>query len=157
MGQAVWRGIWQLIAAVLLTAAALWFAGRASDPIGYLVLAQLLAFALEPAVMWLNQRRGWRRGSATGLLLVAILLLFVVLGVGMGAVLADQVDEAAGQLPVWIDKLNAFTQEQFDTTVVSTSGAAESVKERLACSRRTATVARCGPAERLFGERSIQR
>ena len=76
--------------------------------------------------MWLHQRRGWRRGSATGLLLVAIVLLFVVLGVGMGAVLADQVDGAAGQLPVWIDKLNAFTQEQFDTTVVSTSSAAES-------------------------------
>jgi hypothetical protein len=28
MGTAVWRGIWQLIAAVLITAAALWFAGR---------------------------------------------------------------------------------------------------------------------------------
>jgi predicted PurR-regulated permease PerM len=37
-------------------------------------------------------------------------------GVGMGAVLADQVDGAAEQLPGWIDKLNAFTQEQFDTT-----------------------------------------
>ncbi|HEV2823889.1 MAG TPA: AI-2E family transporter, partial [Actinomycetota bacterium] len=126
MGRAVWRGIWQLIAAVLITAAALWFAGRASDLIGYLVLAQLLAFALEPAVMWLHQRRGWRRGSATGLLLVGILLLFVVLGVGMGAVLADQVDGAAGQLPVWIEKLNAYTQQHFGTTVVSTSSAAES-------------------------------
>ena len=37
--------------------AALWFAGRASDLIRYLILAQLLAFALEPAVMWLHQRR----------------------------------------------------------------------------------------------------
>src|SRR5215216_6444516 len=118
VGRAVWRGIWQLIAAVLITAAALWFAGRASDLIGYLVLAQLLAFALEPAVMWLHQRRGWRRGSATGLLLVGILLLFVVLAVEMGAVLADQVDGAAGQLPVWIDKLNAYTQQHFGTTAV---------------------------------------
>ena len=128
VGTAVWRGIWQLIAAVLITAAALWFVGRASDLIGYLILAQLLAFALEPAVMWLHQRRGWRRGSATGLLLVAILLLFVVLGVGMGAVLADQVDGAAGQLPVWIDNLNAYTQQHFGTTVVSTSSAAESAE-----------------------------
>jgi predicted PurR-regulated permease PerM len=31
---------------------------RAGDLIGYLILAQLLAFALEPAVMWLHQRRG---------------------------------------------------------------------------------------------------
>jgi predicted PurR-regulated permease PerM len=126
VGTAVWRGIWQLIAAVLLTAAALWFAGRASDLIGYLILAQLLAFALEPAVSWLHTNRGWRRGSATGVVLVAILGLFVLLGVGMGSVLASQVDQAAAQVPGWIDKLNAFTQEQFDTTVVSTSSAASS-------------------------------
>jgi predicted PurR-regulated permease PerM len=126
VGTAVWRGIWQLIAAVLLTAAGLWFAGRASDLLRYLILAQLLAFALEPAVSWLHTNRGWRRGSATGLLLVAILLLFVVLGVGMGSVLASQVDQAAAQVPAWIDKLNAFTQEQFDTTVVSSSSAASS-------------------------------
>ncbi|MDP9207310.1 MAG: AI-2E family transporter, partial [Actinomycetota bacterium] len=126
MGTAVWRGIWQLIAAVLLTAAGLWFAGRASDLLRYLILAQLLAFALEPAVSWLHTNRGWRRGSATGLLLVAILLLFVVLGVGMGSVLASQVDQVAAQVPAWIDKLNAFTQEQFDTTVVSSSSGASS-------------------------------
>jgi predicted PurR-regulated permease PerM len=121
VGRAVWRGIWQLIAAVLATAAALWFAGRASDLLRYLILAQLLAFALEPAVTWLHERRGWRRGRATGLLLVAILLLFVVIGVGMGAVLAGQVDDVARQVPVWIGKLNAFTQQHFDTTVVSAS------------------------------------
>lgn len=126
VGTAVWRGIWQLIAAVLLTAAGLWFAGRASDLLRYLILAQLLAFALEPAVSWLHTNRGWRRGSATGLLLVAILLLFVVLGVGMGSVLASQVDQVAAQVPAWIDKLNAFTQEQFDTTVVSSSSGASS-------------------------------
>jgi predicted PurR-regulated permease PerM len=126
VGTAVWRGIWQLIAAVLLTAAGLWFAGRASDLLRYLILAQLLAFALEPAVSWLHTNRGWRRGSATGVLLVAILGLFVLLGVGMGSVLASQVDQAAAQVPGWIDKLNAFTQEQFDTTVVSTSSAASS-------------------------------
>jgi len=126
VGTAVWRGIWQLIAAVLLTAAGLWFAGQASDLLRYLILAQLLAFALGPAVSWLHTNRGWRRGSATGLLLVAILLLFVLLGVGMGSVLASQFDQAAAQVPGWIDKLNAFTQEQFDTTVVSTSSAASS-------------------------------
>ena len=74
----------------------------------------------------LHQRRGWRRGSATGLLLVGHPGLFVVLGVGMGAVLAGQVDQIAGQLPVWIDKLNAFTQDPFDTTVVPASSAAQS-------------------------------
>jgi predicted PurR-regulated permease PerM len=126
VGRAVWRGIWQLIAAVLITAAALWFAGRASDLLRYLILAQLLAFGLEPAVTWLHERRGWRRGSATGLLLVVILLLFVLLGAGIGSVLAGQVDQVAEQVPGWIGKLNAFTQQHFNTTVVSSSSAQRS-------------------------------
>jgi predicted PurR-regulated permease PerM len=126
VGRAVWRGIWQLIAAVLITLALLWAARQASDLLRYLVLAQLLAFGLEPAVIWLHERRGWRRGRATGLLLAAILALFVLLGAGMVAVLAGQVDEAAGQVSVWIDRLNAYTQEHFGTTVVSSESAAQS-------------------------------
>jgi predicted PurR-regulated permease PerM len=126
VGRAVWRGIWQLIAAVLITLALLWAARQASDLLRYLVLAQLLAFGLEPAVIWLHERRGWRRGRATGLLLAAILALFVLLGAGMVAVLAGQVDEAAEQVSVWIDRLNAYTQEQFGTTVVSSESAAQS-------------------------------
>ena len=86
----------------------------------------LLAFALEPAVTWLHQRRGWRRGSATGLLLAALLGLFLVIGVGIGSVLVSQVDEVARQLPGWIGKLNAFTQQHFNTTLVSSSSTARS-------------------------------
>jgi predicted PurR-regulated permease PerM len=126
VGRAVWRGIWQLIAAVLVTAALLWFAGQASALLRYLILSQLFAFALEPAVTWLHHKRGWRRGSATGLLLVAVLLLFTLIGVAIGSVLVREVDQAIGQVPAWIDKLNAFTQQHFDTTVVSSSSSQQS-------------------------------
>ncbi len=121
VGRAVWRGIWQLIAAVLVTAAGLWSLRQASALVRYLILAQLLAFALEPAVTWLHQKRGWRRGSATGLLLGGILVLFVLLGVLLAPALTNGVNGAIKQLPSWIDKLNAFTQQHFNTTVVSAS------------------------------------
>src|SRR5262245_44497632 len=102
VGRAVWRGIWQLIAAVLITGAALWLARQASALIRYLILAQLLSFGLEPAVTWLHDKRGWRRGRATGLLLTGILLLFVSIAVGIGSVLVGQVTQIAEQVPVWI-------------------------------------------------------
>ena len=126
VARAVWRGVWQLIAAVLLTAAGLWSLRQASALVRYLILAQLLAFALEPAVTWLHQKRGWRRGSATGLLLGGILALFVLLGVLLVPALASGVNGAVKQLPSWIDKLNAFTQQHFNTTVVSASSSRES-------------------------------
>jgi predicted PurR-regulated permease PerM len=124
--RAVWRGIWQLIAAVLVTAAGLWSLRQARTLVRYLILAQLLTFALEPAVAWLHQKRRWRRGSATGLLLGGILVLFVLLGVLLVPVLANGVNGAIRQMPSWIDKLNAFTQEHFNTTVVSASSSRES-------------------------------
>jgi predicted PurR-regulated permease PerM len=88
--RAIWRGIWQLIAAVLVTVAGLWFAGQARSLIRFLILSQLSAFALELAVTWLHNRWGWPRGGATGLLLVSVPGLFVVIGVEIGSVLVSQ-------------------------------------------------------------------
>jgi predicted PurR-regulated permease PerM len=34
----------------------LWFLGQARDLVRYLILARLLALALEPAVTWLHRR-----------------------------------------------------------------------------------------------------
>ena len=115
------RAIWWTIGAVLLTMAALWFLDRQRNLIGYLILAELLALALEPGVIWLHDRHGWRRGSATGLLLASLFVALILLGVGTGAVLARETDQVAQQLPSYVDSLNSFTREHFDTTVISAS------------------------------------
>jgi predicted PurR-regulated permease PerM len=112
-------GIRYAIAAVLVTAAALWFLGKEHNLVSYLILSGLLALALEPGVTWMHEKHGWRRGSATGLLLVAVFLALVLLIVGMVAVLARETTQVVHQLPAYIDKLNAFTQDHFNTTVVS--------------------------------------
>jgi predicted PurR-regulated permease PerM len=126
LGKAIWRGIWQLIAAALITAAALWLASRASALLRYLVLSQLLAFGLEPAVTWLHVRHGWRRSRATGVLLAGLLLLFTAIAVGIGSVLVAQVGQAAAQVPAWIDGLNDFAVRTFGTPLVSASSSARS-------------------------------
>ena len=109
------------IGAVLVTLAALWFLDKQRNLIDYLILSSLLALALEPAVIWLHEKRGWRRGSATGLLLVAVLLGLVLLGIGVGAVLAREANQVVDQLPSYIDKLNAYTRDHFDLTMFSAS------------------------------------
>lgn len=114
-------GIRYAIGAVLVTLAALWFLDTQRSLVGYLVLAGLLALALEPAVIWFHEKHGWRRGSATGLLLVALFLGLVVLVVGLTAVLARETTQVVGELPSYVDKINAFTRDHFDTTVFSAS------------------------------------
>ena len=115
------QGIRYAIGAVLLTLAALWVLGKQQNLIDYLILSSLLALSLEPAVIWLHEKRGWRRGSATGLLLVAVFGGLVLLGIGMAAVAAREANLIVGQLPSYIDKLNAFTRDHFDLTVFSAS------------------------------------
>jgi predicted PurR-regulated permease PerM len=117
------RGIWYVIAAVLVTAVGLWFLGQATDLVRYLFVSQLLAFALEPAVNWLHTQRHWRRGAATGVLLTGVLLLFVLLGLVMVHIVADQLDEAVDAVPGWIDQLNDFAEENLDRTLISGSDA----------------------------------
>jgi hypothetical protein len=55
-----------------------------------------------------------------------ILVVFVLLGVLLAPALASEVNGAIKQVPFWIDKLNAFTQQHFNTTVVSASSAPSS-------------------------------
>jgi predicted PurR-regulated permease PerM len=109
------------ILAILVTLGALWFLGLERDLVRYLVLAALLALALEPAVTWLHENRGWRRGTATALLLVGTLLVLTLFAVGMGALVAREANLIVQRLPSYVDKLNAFTRDNFDTTVISVS------------------------------------
>jgi predicted PurR-regulated permease PerM len=91
-------------------------ASAAAELVGYLILAELLALALEPAVIWFHEKHSWRRGSG-GLLLVALFLALAVLVVGLAAVLARETTRVVSELPSYVDKINAFTLDHFDTTV----------------------------------------
>jgi len=114
-------GIRYAIGAVLVTLASLWFLDSQRSLVGYLIMAGLIALALEPAVIWFHEKHGWRRGSGTGLLLVGLFLALVVLVVGLASVLARETTQVVGELPSYVDKINAFTRDHFDTTVVSAS------------------------------------
>jgi predicted PurR-regulated permease PerM len=124
VGKAVHNGIWTLIGAILVTLALLWFAGQATSLIRMLIVSQLFAFALEPGVLWLHEHRGWRRGSATALILAGTLGGMLVLVLAMVPPLANGVNGIVRSVPHWIDQLNAFTQQHFHTTLVSSSGKA---------------------------------
>jgi predicted PurR-regulated permease PerM len=128
MGRLVWRSIWQLIGAVLLTLLALWVAHQTRDLLRYLLLSLLLSFCLEPAVIYLHEHRGWKRGSATGLILLAVFLGIVIMIVVIGAAVLKGANGIVTSLPKWIDNLNGWTQDHFNFTAVSSSSASSSTE-----------------------------
>jgi predicted PurR-regulated permease PerM len=120
------NGIWQAIAAILITLAALWFLGQARSLVRYLILAWLLSIALEPAVFYLHDKRGWRRGSATGLILAAVLALIVVMGVLLVPVLSHGISQISTNVPKYVAQINSYTQRHFHTTVISVTSSQQS-------------------------------
>jgi predicted PurR-regulated permease PerM len=126
MGRLVWRSLWQTVMVVLITLAGLRFVYLAQNLIRWLILSVLLSFALEPAVIWLHEKRGWRRGSATGLILGLTFLLLIFFGLFMAASLLRGATGIVKSIPQWIDSLNQWTQQHFHFTAISSGSATES-------------------------------
>ena len=100
-----------VIAAVLVTfvvMTTLFVVPRIAELASWIIVAFFLSLALEPAVNWFA-RRGWRRGVATGL----VMLIFAGIGVLMVVLIVPSVIrglvELANQLPELLDNANRFT------------------------------------------------
>jgi predicted PurR-regulated permease PerM len=86
---------------------------RLRDLVLWLITALFLSFALEPAVNWLVGR-GWRRGSATALVLFTLVFIGVVMVALMVPLVIDQVQELIGRLPGWLEDASVYTERWFD-------------------------------------------
>jgi predicted PurR-regulated permease PerM len=84
----------------------------------WLVAALFLSFALEPAVNWLVAR-GWRRGTAAGLVMAGLALLGLFSVALMVPLVIDQVQELVRRLPDWLDRASVYTERWFDVELTS--------------------------------------
>jgi predicted PurR-regulated permease PerM len=95
-----------------------WLLDRLGNLLLTLFVALFLSFALEPAVDALA-RRGWRRGSATGLVLVVLLVLSVLFLGAVGKLVVDQVSEAIDQAPTKLQNIADWINSTFGTHLSS--------------------------------------
>ncbi|MFG1920762.1 AI-2E family transporter [Cryptosporangium sp. NPDC048952] len=93
-----------------------WLLGRLRNLIGLLLLAQFLAFALEPAVNWLA-RRGWRRGAATGVTMLVVLVALIGFMVAVGSLLVSQVTTLSARFPQYLDLAVEWANDTFGTHI----------------------------------------
>jgi predicted PurR-regulated permease PerM len=109
------RGVLLVLAVIAGYQIALWLFSNLRGFLGLLFLAWLFAVGIEPVVDALV-RRGWRRGGATGL----VMLSLVAAGVGFvavfGALLVDQLAELVNALPGAVASVVSWSNDTFDTT-----------------------------------------
>jgi predicted PurR-regulated permease PerM len=106
---AVFVGIslWQLVE---------WFFAGTRSLFLMLVLAWFAAIAMEPALEWF-ERRGMRRGMATGLLMVGGFLAFALFIAVFGQLLFDQMASLVKSLPDLVDQTVAWVNRRFGATL----------------------------------------
>jgi len=121
----VWNSLWKVVGVGLIVAVGLVVAFRVQDLLRMLVISVFFSLAMVPAVKYMHERWGWKRGAAVGVI-YAGLLLFVVL---MVLVLIPGIVEFANQVgeqgDEWVAELNTWTEDSFGVTVIDESSAAD--------------------------------
>lgn len=107
--------------------------GRLDYFIRAIVYSLFVSFALEPAVNWL-ERRGWKRGLSTSLMMLVAVVVCIVVVASMIPLVLGEVQNLADRLPGWIDKADRYLNDWFGVSI-STGGAdkaAAFIKDHLA-------------------------
>jgi predicted PurR-regulated permease PerM len=114
------RWVWQAIAVFwmgfLATVVARSTLSRLSGLLVLLLVSLFLSLAIEPGVNRLA-RRGWRRGTATAVILVGVLMIFVVFIVAIGTLVASQIAELLGNSEFYVNRVVDFLNDTFDTNI----------------------------------------
>jgi len=95
------RAVWVLIVATIGTLVILYLVRRLSDFFAIILTALFLSFAIEPAVNWFAGR-GMRRGSATGLMFVFILIVVAILLMLIVPAIVSGFQQLAANANTWV-------------------------------------------------------
>jgi predicted PurR-regulated permease PerM len=115
-----WRWILTLLAVIF----AVWLVAmtttsllrQLSSLLTWVLVALFASFALEPAVDWLA-RRGWRRGLATGAILVAIVVFSIVMVGLMIPLVVDQLRALIEAAPDILANVSGYTERWFNVEI----------------------------------------
>src|ERR1043165_8340348 len=82
-----------------------------------LILVSLFtSLAIEPGVNRLAAR-GWRRGTATALILIGVFVGFIVFLVAIGTLVGQQIAELLGNSEKYVNRTVNFLNDNFDTHI----------------------------------------
>lgn len=81
-----------------------------------LLVSVFLSLAIEPGVNRLASR-GWRRGAATGLILVGVFVGFLVFIIAIGTLVGQQIAELLGHSEKYVRRTVNFLNDTFDTKI----------------------------------------
>ncbi len=120
-----WSSLWKAVVVVLLTLFFLSVAWKAQTLLRMLGVSLFFALAMIPAVQWIHNRWGWKRGAAVGAIyggMVLFLVLMVLVLIPAISSFAGQIDTDSGSMA---DKINGYSQDLVGQDVIEQSTATD--------------------------------
>ncbi len=123
--------LWKVVGVILLTMVGLWAVREASSLVVLVGMSFFFSLALQPAVLWLTARYGWRRGAAVGVIYLAgaigMVGLIVIL-IPAVATLASTIGESGTD---WLNGVIKWAEDTFGFTIGSGAGFDDNVATTL--------------------------
>ena len=106
-----------MVAGVLVaTAATAWLLFRLSNIIFMIFVSLFVAVAIEPPVHYL-EKRGWRRGLATGVVFLVAFALLIVFLVALVPLFVEQINQFVEAVPGYVESVAGFLADTFGLQV----------------------------------------
>lgn len=115
----VWKAVLIFWSGYLITVRLDTFIDRLYGLMMLLLVSLFLALAVEPGVNRLS-KRGWRRGTATALILLGVFLAFLVFVVSIAALVGQQIADLLQNSEEYVTRLVRFMNDTFGTHIDAT-------------------------------------
>lgn len=112
----VWRAVAIFWLGFLVSLAMRITLARLSNLIVVLLVSLFLSLAVEPGVNKMAGR-GWRRGTATGVILAGVVMMFVIFVAAIGTLVASQIADLLGNSEFYVTRAVDFLNTTFDTNI----------------------------------------
>lgn len=97
---------------VLAVLAGLWLAYQLRGLLFMVFVSVFVAVAMEPPVHWL-ERRGWKRGAATGVVFLVAILLIALFVWALAPLFVRQINQLVLAIPGYAESIRTFLEETF--------------------------------------------
>ncbi len=114
----VWTSLWKVVAVSLAVAVSLLIVYRTQTLIRMLAVSFFFALAMIPAVKYMHERWGWKRGVAVGAIYLGFVVFIIALVAFMIPAAVDFADEISGSGGSFADTINGYSQDVIGQDVI---------------------------------------
>jgi predicted PurR-regulated permease PerM len=114
----VWQSLWKAVAVVLTTLFFLIIAYRTQTLLRELAIAFFFALAMIPAVKYMHERWGWKRGVAVGAIYAGLILFVILMILVLIPAISNFADQVSSNGGSYADKINEYSQNLIGEDII---------------------------------------